>query len=832
MEISILKAGGRADVSDSLERAALSAGWRYRWVADLGALRAALAAQPVDLLLIHHVLPDGSAFDLEPDHWPGPVLLTIEPGQEAVAARALDLDFADYAIEDPGPGCAEVLLAQVRAALRHRDTARALQRRMQLLDAIGRAQSSFIRTTDHRAAFNALLDDLLVLTGSVYGFVGEVFYDAPDRPWLRVQAISNLAWDAASRTAYEDANRQGMEFRNLSTLFGAALLSCEPVLTDDAATDPRGSGVPKGHPALKTFMALPVGPRGGLLAMVALANRAGGYSLGDVAFLQPLLDTIGQLVQARQLVLQQATLAQTLHTTLDSISQGLALVDASDRVVLFNQRALDLLEMPRELLASGPTQRELIAWQRAQGAFGPDMALVSDAHVRAYLSDPAASRLPEKYQRRCPNGRVLEVGGRTLPDGRTVRTFTDVSEFVHSQEALQAASHLLKERTDLLEATLSAMSQGLLVVDEQGRIQVHNAQLCAMLDVPAGLLQRQSMLGDLVAFQTERGDFGEGYGLVDAQGRSYVASGAAQVNDQVPRRYMRRTHQGRVLEVKSDPLPQGGFVRTVSDVTSYIEATEAARDSDAEVRRLNATLEHSVAQRTAELERSMGDIEALSYCIAHDLRGPLRVVNGYAALIAADEAERLSPDGLELFTRITEASRRMGCMISDLLELFKVVRAQLQPVQVDMGALVREAVRSLAASFPRTAIDVEPLPPALGDETLLRHLVFNLVDNALKYSARQDQPRVSVGWDAGHSAWRVRDNGVGFDMAHADRLYGLFQRLHAPGDFEGTGVGLAVVARIVTRHGGRIWAESSLGEGATFWFTLAAESAKPDQAQG
>lgn len=821
MGVSILKAGGRADVSDNFERASLGAGWQVTCVADLASARAALAAQPFDLLLLHYALPDGSAFDLEPALWPGPVLLTLEPGHEAVAARALDLDFADYAIEHPGPGYVDVLLAQIRAALRHRDTALALQRRMQLLDAIGRAQSSFIRTTDHRAAFNALLDDLLVLTGSAYGFVGEVFYDAPERPWLRVQAISNLAWDEASRVAHEDADRQGMEFRNLRTLFGAALVTAEPLLSADAETDPRGGGLPRGHPALKAFMALPVGPPGGLLAMVALANRPGGYTLDDVAFLQPLLDTIGQLVQARQLVCQQASMAQTMHTTLDSISQGLALVDASGRVALFNQRTLDLLEMPRELLAARPTQNELIAWQRAQGAFGPDMALVPDADVRAYLSDPAsASGVPEKYQRRCPNGRVLEVGARTLPDGRMVRTFTDVSEFVHSQDALQAASQLLKERTDLLEATLSAMSQGLLVVDAQGRVQAHNAQFSSMLDLPPDWLDRMPLLSELVEFQTQRGDFGMGYSMVDAEGRSYVASGAGRVDDQVPRRYMRRTRQGRTLEVKSDPLPGGGFVRTVSDVTSYIEATEAARESDAEVRRLNATLEHNVAHRTAELERSMHDIEALSYCIAHDLRGPLRVVNGYAALIAADEADRLSPDGLELFGRITEASGRMGTMITDLLELFKVVRAQLQPVRVDMAVLVREAVRSLAASFPRTAIDVEPMPPALGDETLLRHLVFNLLDNALKYSARQDSPRVRVGWDARQSAWWVRDNGVGFDMGQADRLFSLFQRLHAPGDFEGSGVGLAVVARIVGRHGGRIWAESSPGSGATFWFTL------------
>lgn len=262
-------------------------------------------------------------------------------------------------------------------------------------------------------------------------------------------------------------------------------------------------------------------------------------------------------------------------------------------------------------------------------------------------------------------------------------------------------------------------------------------------------------------------------------------------------------------------------MRTVTDVTRYAEATERARESTAEVMRLNTTLEQRVAQRTAELERSMHDMEVLSFSIAHDLRGPLRAINGFATLIAADEADRLSPDGQALLGRITEASRRMGAMITDLLELFKVARTELQPVAVDLATLVQEAVRSLAsASGAHAAVGVEPMPKALGDPTMLRHLVFNLVDNALKYSSRQAQPVITVGWDAGQAAWFVRDNGVGFDMAHADQLFGLFQRLDVSHGFDGTGVGLAVVERIAERHGGRVWAESSPGQGATFWFVL------------
>jgi signal transduction histidine kinase len=382
---------------------------------------------------------------------------------------------------------------------------------------------------------------------------------------------------------------------------------------------------------------------------------------------------------------------------------------------------------------------------------------------------------------------------------------------------------LLKERTRSLETTLQAMSQGLMVVGADGRIRVYNQQACAFLDVPETLMASLPLLSDVVSFQSRRGDFGPGYELVEDSAREYVATGSTNVGASVPRKYVRRTPAGRFLEIKSNPLPGGGFVRTFTDVTSYVEALNAVRDSGAEISRLNETLEQRVAQRTAELERSMHDIEALSYSIAHDLRGPLRAVNGFAALIAADEAEHLSPDGRELFDRITEASRRMGEMITDLLELFKVVRAELNPVSVDLAALAQSAVRSLASSFPDTEVDVEPMPMAQGDATLLRHLVFNLMDNALKYSSRAAAPRITVGWDAAAHAWFVRDNGVGFDMAKAQKLFGLFQRLHSPADYPGSGVGLAVVARIVERHGGRIWAEAAPGLGANFRFTLGPE---------
>lgn len=963
--VVILKVGGRTDATERIRAVIRQDGldWRLVHVSSCAQAVLALKREAVNVVLAHHSLPDGTAMDVLAAAGQLPVILTIARGEEEAVARALDQGVADYIFEDLNPGFAPLVMAQLRSALRHCDMARQVDRQHRLLTAISRAQSSFIRTAHNRQAFELLLTELLALTDSAYGFVGEVFYDAPDQPWLSVHAISNLAWDEASRRRYAQAQGDGMVFRNPNTLFGEVLRTGEPVISNQPHTDPRAHGVPQGHVQLKSFLGIPVGQGGKQLAMVGLANRPGGYGQADITFLQPLLDAIAQLVEARRQAQLSRDVRTMLETTLNSIDQGIAMVNPEGRVVLFNQQAARLLNLDVEWLAQQPLESEVVALLTRRGDFGPNLERITDPTVRAHLGDLRFRvERSSRYQRQTPDGRWLDIVYHPLPDGTLVRTYTDVTHLVNSQqalasaharleaildgtgagtwewqlnsdalrvnerfaallgydtstlpghrnalhtlllhpedearevqvaqlhlhgdlphyecqyrlrhadgrwlwvlargrinqraadgagqvmsgtiidisaskqaeEALRVASELLKERTQTLETTLAAMGQGLMVVGPDGRIRAHNPQICLMLDVPPHMLADQPLLSDMVRWQAWRGDFGDNGDLVAPHARAYLAAGAVAVDDAVPRSYVRRTRQGRMLEVKSNLLPGGGFVRTFSDVTSYVEALDAARESREEVMRLNETLEQRVAQRTAELERSMHDIEALSYSIAHDLRGPLRAVNGFAALIANEEADRLSPDGRDMFDRITEASRRMGSMITDLLELFKVVRADITPVAVDLAALVHEAVRSLASSFPRTEVTVQPMPQAHGDATLLRHLVFNLLDNALKYSANVPAPTVpciTVGWSDAEAAWFVRDNGVGFDMANADKLFGLFQRLHAPADFEGSGVGLAVVARIVQRHGGRVWAHSEPGLGATFWFTLG----KPATSEG
>lgn len=249
------------------------------------------------------------------------------------------------------------------------------------------------------------------------------------------------------------------------------------------------------------------------------------------------------------------------------------------------------------------------------------------------------------------------------------------------------------------------------------------------------------------------------------------------------------------------------------------------RRAELEVLSLNQELEQRVVERTTQLEAANQELEAFSYSVSHDLRAPLRAIDGYAALLIEDFPQ-LPEEAGSYLRKLRDNARRMGALIADLLAFSRLSQQPLHRGEADPAGIFAEALEELRRSEPGRALEVtiEPLPPCSADPSLLRQVVLNLLSNALKFTRGRDPARIVVGFEQGppEGAYFVRDNGVGFDMRHADKLFGVFQRLHRAEDFEGTGIGLSLVQRIVHRHGGRIWCEAAPGQGATFFFTLPA----------
>jgi light-regulated signal transduction histidine kinase (bacteriophytochrome) len=257
------------------------------------------------------------------------------------------------------------------------------------------------------------------------------------------------------------------------------------------------------------------------------------------------------------------------------------------------------------------------------------------------------------------------------------------------------------------------------------------------------------------------------------------------------------------------------------------EIKERQRAED-EVRRLNAGLERRVEERTAELADAIKQLEAFSYSVSHDLKAPLRAISGFSKILQEDYGPLLEGEAQAHLNSIVRGAQRMGQLIEDLLAFSRLGRNRMSSSSIDMDELARSVLDNLQGDAPERKVEcsLQHLPPTRGDRAMIRQVLVNLLSNAIKFTKPAANALIEVGC-SGHEAdlniYYVKDNGAGFDMRYSDKLFGVFQRLHSVKEFEGTGVGLAIVQRIVQRHGGRVWAQAKVNEGATFHFTLPSE---------
>lgn len=406
---------------------------------------------------------------------------------------------------------------------------------------------------------------------------------------------------------------------------------------------------------------------------------------------------------------------------------------------------------------------------------------------------------------------ILGIGNKpqnyTANDAEVATYVADLAWEITERKRAEEALHLIR-------FTVEHVADAVYWIDPQARIVDVNEAACRMLGYSREKLTQMSLSDIDPEFSIAQ--WPKTWKYLKEVGK-------------LTRESKHRTHDGQIIpvEIVANFIEFGGRELDCAVVRNITERKQA----EEEIRCLNEELEQRVIERTTQLETANKELEAFSYSVSHDLRAPLRAIDGYTRILVEDYEPVLDSEGQRVCAIIRQQTQRMGQLIDDLLAFSRLSRAQMQAAPIDMQRLAHAVFDELTTAESRERLDfrLDPLPLAVGDPTLIRQVWINLLSNALKFSAKREQAVIEVRGrqEAGENVYSVRDNGVGFDTRYINKLFGVFQRLHSEREFEGTGVGLATVQRVIYRHGGRIWAEGAVDQGATFTFTLPCKENRP-----
>lgn len=496
-----------------------------------------------------------------------------------------------------------------------------------------------------------------------------------------------------------------------------------------------------------------------------------------------------------------------IASIIESAMDGIVAIDEDNRYVMFNAAAEHILGFRAEDVL-GRTVDCTVEPQALPGYL--------DRLQRFREGSQATLRPAQHEYARRGDGELIPIEvslSRSRIEGRTIVTMMlrDIRQRLAAEQALRLRERQLTQVTDLLPGPVSR-------IDRDGRYVFANAAYLRWFGKrPEEVVGRTipEVVGEAF-YQRVRHHL-----LRASQGERVQYDVAVET----PTHGTLYAEARLVPDLDEHGKPIGYFIVYI-DVTVRVEA-------EAEILRLNADLERRVQQRTEELAAANRELEAFSYSVSHDLRAPLRAVNGFSKILLQSQASRLDEDGRHHLELIRKSGVHMGQLIDDLLAFSRYSRQPLKRREVQPEELVQQCLEALQEERANRSIEItlQTLPSCLGDPALLRQVWLNLIANALKYTRRREHACIDIGHDESldehgrpEVAYFVRDNGVGFDMRYSEKLFGVFHRLHRMEDYEGTGVGLAITQRIIHRHGGRIWAEAAPEQGACFHFTIGNDS--------
>lgn len=495
---------------------------------------------------------------------------------------------------------------------------------------------------------------------------------------------------------------------------------------------------------------------------------------------------------------------------------------ANERLkTLFNASPLSIIALDAQgIVTKWNRAAELLFGWKAQEIKGKSYPLVPEgdpAGRRHFLEKTLHGEVQRDIQvrRLKKTGELVDVSLSTAPiygDGGSIDGI--IVLIADTTEKLQAEESLRKNEK-LLRTVLETLPVGVWIISDSGKTVQGN---------PAG---KAIWGGEWLVGMEEYGifkgwwaDSGKRIEPGEWAAARAILKGEVSLNEVIDI----ETFDGRRKTILSSTVPLRNQDDEIDGAIVVNQDISEQKKAEEDVRQLNVELEERVLERTTQLEAANKELEAFSFSVSHDLRAPLRHIDGFSQVLLEDYGDSLDQGGRDHLMRLRRASQRLSQLVDDLLELSRVTRGELERQQIDLSGMVQSVFHDLQQAQPerRVALRVAAHVTANGDTRLLRVVMENLIGNAWKYTAKKDQARIEFDSysDRGEIIYYLRDDGAGFDMHYADKLFAPFQRLHRADEFEGTGVGLATVQRIIFRHGGRIWAEGAPGEGATFYFTL------------